>query len=161
MKDNSITDNKSLFDFQNIKGSESFVKNLSEFSKEIPNNNYTININSQEHDFSFISEIGSLCEDLVNVKVSNQNKDLKQLIKIKDENYLESGIKIETFLNSISDINDDKFQKCELCKINGNIFFCSICNKHFCENCYIICQKNMHIIKDLNSLKINVENYKK
>ena len=123
MKDNSITDNKSLFDFQNIKGSESFVKNLSEFSKEIPNNNYTININSQEHDFSFISEIGSLCEDLVDMKVSNQNKDLKQLIKIKDENYLESGIKIETFLNSISDINDDKFQKCELCKINRNIFF--------------------------------------
>ena len=148
-----------MFDAASNKEKNSFAKKVDELSKEFPSNS-NIPINNLGQTISSV-EMKFLCEELKENKPKIQNLDKIQLVKIKDENYLESGIKIETFLNSISDINDEKFIKCEECKIVENNFFCSICERHFCKDCCVICKYKKHIVKDLNYWKIEIENYKK
>lgn len=158
--DDSSKEFLNIFDILNNKGINNFEKNLSELSDNLPKN-ITININSQEKNLSFISDIDSFYENFDDLNLKNQKKDSIYLIKIKDENYLESGMKIENYLNFISNINDENFSKCEKCKIDKNSYYCSICKKNFCVGCRLICKNKMHIIKELNSLKNDVDNYKK
>ena len=98
-----------MFDAASNKEKNSFAKKVDELSKEFPSNS-NIPINNLGQTISSV-EMKFLCEELKENKPKIQNLDKIQLVKIKDENYLESGIKIETFLNSISDINDEKFFK--------------------------------------------------
>ena len=90
--DDSSKEFLNIFDILNNKGTSNFEKNLSELSEDLPKN-ITININSQEKNLSFISDIDSLCENFDEINLKNSKKDVIDLIKIKDENYLESGMK--------------------------------------------------------------------
>ena len=90
--DDSSKEFLNIFDILNNKGINNFEKNLSELSDNLPKN-ITININSQEKNLSFISDIDSLCENFDEINLKNSKKDVIDLIKIKDENYLESGMK--------------------------------------------------------------------
>ena len=79
-------------------------------------------------------------------------RDEITLIKIKDKNILESGriIGIESYLSSLAEFDDSKFEKCFKCKKNLNQYFCQNCNKNICGDiCYNNCLSNNHILIDL------------
>ena len=80
------------------------------------------------------------------------DRDEIPLIKIKDKNILESGriIGIESYLSSLTEFDDNKFEKCFKCKKNLNQYFCQNCNKNICGDiCYNNCLSNNHILIDL------------
>lgn len=62
------------------------------------------------------------------------NKDEIPILKIKNEDFLISGEKITSHIYEQFK-NDDKFNKCKICKKNDNTFFCEICKKNICERC--------------------------
>ena len=143
--------------------SNNFQKNLSELSKDIINN-FTIN-NNQEENLSLSStDINLFCEQLKDNKSPYLNNDEIQELKILDENHLESGEKIEIYLSHLksnSDIDVEKYSKCNICQVNDNKFFCSICRRNFCINCCKFCKKRKHILTDLNDKKTEADYYKK
>ena len=146
-----------MFDISCNTEKKSLEKNLSEFSKDLPSNN-TIKMNTNLEQTISSYEVKFLCEELKDNRTSQFYLDTIQLINIKDENYFESGIKIETLLNSITDIS---VEKCENCKINENFTFCTTCKKHFCNICNQMCKNINHNLKDLYYLKNKIDNYKK
>ena len=65
------------------------------------------------------------------------NKDKIPKIKIKDENYFESGDKIENYLKTPinKNFNDNIYNICEKCNKNNNCFYCLSCKLNLCEIC--------------------------
>lgn len=153
--------NKNLFDISSEQGKNSFEKNLNDFSTNFPINN-TINNNSSEKNLSLSGSDNDLCKQMEDNKTPYKNKDKIPLIKIKDKNTLESGAKIETYLKSVFDIDDGKYNKCKKCNYNNNIrFFCLNCSEHLCYGCSEKCKNEMHFRKDLNEKKRKVDRYRK
>lgn len=153
--------NKNLFDISSEQGKNSFEKNLNDFSKNFPIDN-TINNNSSEKTLSLSGSDIDLCKQMEDNKTPYKNKDRIPLIKIKDKNTLESGTKIDTYLNSVFDVDDGKYNKCKKCNHNNNIrFFCLNCSKHLCYNCSEKCKNEMHFRKDLNEKKGKIDRYRK
>ena len=93
------------------------------------------------------------------IKVAYPDKDEIPLIKIKDENILESGEKIEKYIFNLSKFDDSKFDKCGLCKNLPNNYFCTNCNKNLCVECSKKCMLNEHILNNLNEFSTNISNY--
>ena len=85
------------------------------------------------------------------------NKDEIILIKIKDDNYLETGQNIENYITNIDNFNDDKFNKCKICQKDDNIYFCINCNKNICDSCYKICLSKYHNLFDLKDKLKEIE----
>ena len=75
------------------------------------------------------------------------------LIKIKDENHFEFGGEIEFFNN----YDDNKYNKCKICKNKNNIFYCKDCHKNECENCYNYCKEQNHHLINLQEEKKEIE----
>ena len=114
-----------------------FAKSLEEISKDDPPS--TINKISQT--LNQTSTINNTISDLKNEIKENifpyLNKDKIPEIKIKDENYFESGDKIENYLKTPinKNFNDNKYNICEKCNRYNNCFYCFACNINLCEYC--------------------------
>ena len=91
------------------------------------------------------------------------NKDKIPEIKIKDENYFESGDKIENYLKTPinKNFNDNKYNICEKCNKNNNCFYCLACKLNLCDNCSANCKNNRDKLKEFQKLKDEIEYYKK
>ena len=107
--------------------------------------------------------------DSNNIGISKQivypNVDEIPVIEIKDENSFKNGAKIETYLNSLNNIekyDETKFNKCNNCNHNNNNneFFCEKCNKNLCFDCSDNCTKNNHELIDLLKKQKSIETKK-
>ena len=93
------------------------------------------------------------------IKIVYPDKDEIPLIKIKDENSLESGENIERYIFDLSGFDDSKFDKCGLCKYFPNYYFCRNCNKNICDEFYQKCLQNNHILNTLKELSDKISYY--
>ena len=98
---------------------------------------------------SKMTTIEIIRDALKTIKSAYPNKDEIPLIKIKDENYFESGEKIENYINNLVEFDDSKFNKCAIYKENQNNYFCENCHINICDICYKICKSNNHILINL------------
>ena len=137
-----------------------------------PNNSLKNNIDGislKNPTISNIPKLKSLTSDMITVKVIKEekkninniypNKDEIPLLKIKDENFLESGEAISNYINSLTIFDNSKFDKCAICKENRNNYFCKNCYKNICDICYENCWFNFHILIDLSEKKNKIINY--
>ena len=99
-------------------------RNLDNNSFENQNlSNITPNNISSDTEMTIIKEIKN---EIKNIIISYPNKDEIPLINIKDENFFESGERIDNYINSLTFFDDSKFNKCKICKENLMIFFVKI-----------------------------------
>jgi hypothetical protein len=92
-------------------------------------------------------------------KIVYPNKDEIPLIKIKDENYLESGERIVDYVGLLTQYDDNKFNICIICKKYNNKYYCNDCNKNICNICHKNCISNNHILIDLSEKFNTISNY--
>ena len=136
-----------------------FAKSLEEISKD--DRPSTINKISQT------SKTNNTISNLKNEMKENifpyLNKDKIPEIKIKDENYFESGDKIENYLKTPinKNFNDNIYNICERCNKNNNCFYCLSCNINFCDICSENCKNNWDELIVLQKLKDEIEYCKK
>lgn len=79
------------------------------------------------------------------------------LIKIKNEDFLVSGEKIQIYKK----FDDRKFNKCKNSNCeNNNAYYCEFCKKNICENCSKNCANNKHILIDLKKISKEAESNK-
>ena len=110
--------------------------------EDIPFNEFKIVYLKKE----YISEIQILNKnqitcDGIECKISDYIKQINEKIKkIKDIND-----------NSIDLIDESRYDNCDICKNNFNEYFCGICHKNICKNCY----QNYHEEHKVQSLKDN------
>ena len=105
--------------------------------------------------------IKEIKNEIKNIIISYPNKDEIPLINIKDENFFESGERIDNYINSLTIFDDSKFNKCKICKENDNNFFCEDCYKNICDNCHKNCLSNNHILINLSEELNQIQNYNK
>ena len=140
-----------------------FAKSLEEISKD--DRPSTINKISQT--LNQTSTINNTISDLKNEIKENifpyLNKDKIPEIKIKDENYFESGDKIENYLKTPinKNFNDNKKNICEKCNKNNNCFYCLSCNINLCDICSEKCKNNWDKLIEFQKLKDEIEYCKK
>ena len=140
-----------------------FAKSLEEISKVDPPS--TINKISQT--LNQTSTINNTISNLKNEIKENifpyLNKDKIPEIKIKDENYFESGDKIENYLKASININfsDNIYNICERCNKNNNCFYCHACKLNLCNICSENCKNNWDELIVLQKLKDEIEHCKK
>ena len=139
MYDNNYHQNNSLLKDMDIFSSEN--KTLSNITKNFITSNSNMNT------------LEELKKAMKNVKIIYPNNEDIPLIKIKNENLLESGEKIEKYINELYLFDDSKFDKCSICKEKLNIFFCDNCKRNMCDICYKNCiYKNHNLINLSNEL---------
>ena len=56
--------------------------------------------------------------------------------------------------------NINLVNKCKEYGKNDNVFFCKICHKNICQNCFQICDKKNYTLKNLKEEKIIYEKQK-
>lgn len=94
--------------------------------------------------------------EIVEPKMPYPNiEDIREL-QIKNEDYFTNGEKIKIY----SDFDDNKFSKCNNCKIRKNEFFCQKCQKNICSFCNENCKNKNHNLLNLKCLFENYINYK-
>ena len=76
------------------------------------------------------------------------NSDEIPVLKIKNEDFLVRGERIESLIHE-NFPDDDRFNRCKNCGEKKNKFFCKNCEKNICENCSKNCQKNRHKLDKL------------
>ena len=87
-------------------------------------------------------------------------KDNIPEIEIIDKNTMicdNKEYKISEYIKKINAIDNDFlddviYDYCGKCKNNRNKFFCRICNKNICDNCFIECNMNNHIPQNLEEI---------
>ena len=124
-------------------------------------------INVNENSFEIKNEEEN---DDSEIKIVYLKKDDIPQIKIKNKNFMicdEKEIKIKDYLkqidNKIKDIKDNSFdliddyiyERCRICKVNLNKFFCINCEKNFCEKCIKECIEEKHKTLILNEIEKN------
>ena len=136
-----------------------FAKSLEEISKIDPPS--TINKISQTLNQN--STISNLKNEIKENIFPYLNKDKIPEIKIKDENYFESGDKIENYLKTPinKNFNDNIYNICERCNKNNNCFYCLSCNINLCDICSENCKNNWDELIVLQKLKDEIEYCKK
>ena len=133
-------------------------RNLDNNSFENMNlSNITPNNISSDTEMTLIKEIKN---EIKNIIIAYPNEDEIPLINIKDENFFESGERIDNYINSLTFFDDSKFNKCKICKENDNNFFCEDCYKNICDNCHKNCLSNNHILINLSEELNQIQNYK-
>ena len=118
-----------------------------------------------------ISEVQNIQEIVNNINNINgiNKKDLSYpdleeipLIKIKNDEYLKSEVKISDYFNRINiDNNNNKFYDrrynlCNNCHVNNNVYYCHNCKKNLCNECHEnidICDHIYPIVLDLGEFK--------
>ena len=103
-------------------------QNINKISKDYPSLPSTIEIKTYKTSkHTTYSKIDDYLSNIKETKIPYPNKDEIPIIKIKDENYFESGKKIILYKS----FDDNKFSKCKICKNGGNKFFVKIVKKIF------------------------------
>ena len=116
-------------------------------------------------------------EDPTNeIKIVYLKKDDIPVIEILDKNKMiydgkeyqisEYFNQIKEFINKIKDVNDNsidllddnKYDKCGICKNNSNEYFCENCHKNICKNCYKNCTEEKHEILNLKEMEVEFKN---
>ena len=123
-------------------------------------------IKTKSHEIITTSQLTTIKEiknSLNDNKIPYPNKEQIPLLKIKNENYFESGENIGNYLKNLVKFEDDKFNKCSICKKYLNYYFCENCYKNICDICYKNCSFNNHVLidlkeksKEINNLIINI-----
>ena len=70
--------------------------------------------------------IKEIKNEIKNIIIAYPNEDEITLIKIKDENFFESGERMDNCVSSLTIFDDSKFNKCKICKEKDNNFFVKI-----------------------------------
>ena len=107
------------------------------------------------------STVNNLNKEIKYNKIPYLNKDKIPEIKIKDENYLYFGQKIEDYIKSLTNFDDNIYNICNKCKINVNKYFCEKCLNNFCDICYLECKNKEHKLIDLEIKQKEIDNYVK
>ena len=147
---------------QNIIFNEEFVENLNAALYESPSSILFVSPTSIN-----TNSIKDLKDQIKENTLPYQDKDKIPEIKLKDENYLESGDKIETYIknpinNPLNNVFiDSSYNICEGCKENNNYIFCKKCQKNLCDNCSKDCETDLHDYIELQKLKNECEYYSK
>ena len=143
------------------------TNNLAKSLEEMPNLDPPSTINKISQTLNQTSTINNTISDLKNEIKENifpyLNKDKIPEIKIKDENYFESGDKIENYLKTPINKNfiDNIYNICERCNKNNNCFYCLSCKLNLCDNCSENCKNNWDELIVLQKSKDEIEYYKK
>ena len=149
MTDNNMTDNLTgLFDSpkENSPFVDIFGQNNSQTISEIMVGNSVTNNNT----------IIKYIDMIENKFTPYPNSDEIPVLKIKNEDFLVRGERIESLIHE-NFPDDDRFNRCKNCKEKKNKFFCENCEKNICENCSKNCQKNRHKLDELGDLKKEVD----
>ena len=132
-------------------------KNMDSISSENP----TLNLIYPKM-FTSTSEMIKIQEirnAMKSVKIIYPNKDDITLIKIKDDNFLESGERIDDYIFKLENFDDNKFNTCSICRIHLNKYFCKDCNKNICDICKEAFMQSNHILIDLSKELDQISNY--
>ena len=149
MTDNNMTDNLTgLFDSpkENSPFVDIFGQNNSQTISEIMVGNSVTNNNT----------IIKYIDMIENKFTPYPNSDEIPVLKIKNEDFLVRGERIESLIHE-NFPDDDRFNRCKNCGEKKNKFFCKNCEKNICENCSKNCQKDRHKLDKLGDLKIEVD----
>ena len=125
------------------KENNSLQKNMEEISLKNPTLSTIPKITTK---ISEMNTIQNVMEIMKYLKIAYPNKDEIPLIKIRNEDFFESGERIEDYINNLGKFDDTKFDLCLICKERLNEYFCKNCNKNICDNCSEICKLNNHIL---------------
>ena len=90
-----------------------------------------------------------ISKELKNKKIAYPNGEEIPIIRIKNENLFESGESIEKYINNLAKFDDNKFNKCNICKKVYNNYFCKDCYKNICDICHKNCMKKNHKLINL------------
>ena len=128
----------------NSNQNNSLQKNMDTISLENPTLSYIPSkLITSTSEMVTIQEIRNAMKSF---KIVYPNKDEIPLIKIKDENYLESGERIVDYVGLLTQYDDNKFNICIICKKYNNKYYCNDCNKNICNICHKNCISNNHIL---------------
>jgi hypothetical protein len=131
-------------------------QDLNELSEENPPLPSTIEIKTYTTgNYTTYSKINTYLSDINETKTPYPNKDEIPIIKIKNENYFESGNKIKFYKS----FDDSKFSKCKNCKKSYNKYYCEVCKENICRVCRDKKHK-YHIFKDLDHEEEEIEKIK-
>ena len=131
-------------------------QDLNELSEENPPLPSTIEIkNYTTGNYTTYSKINTFLSDINETKIPYPNKNEIPIIKIKNENYFESGNKIKFYKS----FDDSKFSKCKNCKKSYNKYYCEVCKENICRVCRDKKHK-YHIFKDLDHEEEEIEKIK-
>ena len=141
----------------NSNQNNSLQKNMDTISLENPTLSYIPSkLITSTSEMVTIQEIRNAMKSF---KIVYPNKDEIPLIKIKDENYLESGERIVDYVGLLTQYDDNKFNICIICKKYNNEYYCNDCNKNICNICHKNCISNNHILIDLSEKFNTISNY--
>ena len=149
MTDNNMTDNLTgLFDSpkENSPFVDIFGQNNSQTISEIMVGNSVTNNNT----------IIKYIDMIENKFTPYPNSDEIPVLKIKNEDFLVRGERIESLIHE-NFPDDDRFNRCKNCGEKKNKFFCKNCEKNICENCSKNCQNDRHKLDKLGDLKKEVD----
>ena len=141
----------------NSNQNNSLQKNMDTISLENPTLSYIPSkLITSTSEMVTIQEIRNAMKSF---KIVYPNKDEIPLIKIKDENYLESGERIVDYVGLLTQYDDNKFNICIICKKYNNKYYCNDCNKNICNICHKNCISNNHKQIDLSKEFNTISNY--
>ena len=79
-------------------------------------------------------------------------------IKIRNEDFFESGEEISNYLKNLNKFDDSKFNRCRNCNIYYNTFYCKKCKNNLCKNCSENKRICKHELINLQNLAIEAKN---
>ena len=157
MADNSFHYQTSV----NSEDNNSLVNTMNEFDN-IYKNPTTIENNSLSgNSLTNNSTINELNNELIENELPYIYKDKIPYLKIKDENNLINGEKIENYINfkSNSKFDDNSYDICEKCGKNNNHFFCEKCLKNICSCCTSECKNSNHKLIEFQKIQKEIRHY--
>ena len=113
-----------------------------------------------------VNNINGIIDNFNRITLPYPDLEEIPLIKIKNDEYLKSEVKISSYFNRINiDNNNNKFfdrryNLCNNCHINDNAYYCQRCKKNLCKKCrenIEICSHSFIDIIDLGKLLKNLE----
>ena len=125
-----------------------------------------LNISEAPNVQEIVNNINGIIDNFNRITLPYPDLEEIPLIKIKNDEYLKSEVKISSYFNRINiDNNNNKFfdrryNLCNNCHINDNAYYCQRCKKNLCKKCrenIEICSHSFIDIIDLGKLLKNLE----
>ena len=143
-----------------INRNETFQIEISNANREFPT---LSKINTKKtNTITQLTTVDKINKALISKKIAYPNKEEIQLIKIKNENLLESGEEIVKYIKNLSIFDDSKFNNCNICKKLYNNYFCEDCHKNICDICHKNCMEKNHklinLIEELDKINEYITN---
>ena len=79
-------------------------------------------------------------------------------IKIRNEDFFESGAEISNYLKNLNKFDDSEFNCCRNCNSYYNAFYCKKCKNNLCKNCSENKRICNHELMNLQNLAIEAKN---